>query len=69
VREQFAPAGFRLRLGFKDLRLVQQAAEPAAVPMPVAGVLRDRFLAALARGEGDLDWAAIARLVALEAGL
>jgi 3-hydroxyisobutyrate dehydrogenase-like beta-hydroxyacid dehydrogenase len=69
AKEQFEPAGFKLRLGFKDLRLVQEAAESAAVPMPLAGVLRDRFLAALARGEGDLDWAAIARIAAVQAGL
>lgn len=69
AKEQFEPAGFKLRLGFKDLRLVQEAAESAAVPMPLAGVLRDRFLAALARGEGDLDWAALARIAAVQAGL
>jgi 3-hydroxyisobutyrate dehydrogenase-like beta-hydroxyacid dehydrogenase len=69
VKEQFEPAGFRLRLGFKDLRLAQEAAESAAVPMPLAGVLRDRFLAALARDEGDLDWAALARISAVQAGL
>ena len=60
---------FKLRLGFKDLRLVQEAAESAAVPMPLAGVLRDHFLAAMARGEGDLDWAAVGRIAAVQAGL
>ena len=69
AKEQFEPAGFKLRLGFKDLRLAQEAAEAAAVPMPLAGVLRDRFLAAMARGEGDLDWAALARIAAVQAGL
>jgi len=69
AKEQFEPAGFKLRLGFKDLRLAQEAAESAAVPMPLAGVLRDRYLAALARGEGDLDWAAMARIAAVQAGL
>jgi 3-hydroxyisobutyrate dehydrogenase-like beta-hydroxyacid dehydrogenase len=69
AKEQFEPAGFKLRLSFKDLRLVQEAAESAAVPMPIAGVLRDRFLAAMARGEGDLDLAALARIAAVQAGL
>lgn len=69
AKEQFEPAGFKLRLGFKDLRLAQEAAEAAAVPMPLAGVLRDRYLAALARGEGHLDWAALARIAAVQAGL
>jgi 3-hydroxyisobutyrate dehydrogenase-like beta-hydroxyacid dehydrogenase len=69
ANEQFEPAGFTLRLGFKDLRLVQEAAETAAVPMPLAGVLRDRFLAAMARGEGGLDWSCLARIAAVQAGL
>jgi 3-hydroxyisobutyrate dehydrogenase-like beta-hydroxyacid dehydrogenase len=69
AKEQFEPAGFKLSLGFKDLRLVQEAAESAAVPMPLAGVLRDRYLAAMARGESELDWAAIARIAAVQAGL
>jgi 3-hydroxyisobutyrate dehydrogenase-like beta-hydroxyacid dehydrogenase len=69
AREQFEPAGFKLPLGFKDLRLVQAAAESAAVPMPLAGILRDRFLAAMARGEAELDWSAIARVAASQAGL
>jgi 3-hydroxyisobutyrate dehydrogenase-like beta-hydroxyacid dehydrogenase len=69
AKEKFEPPGFKLRLGFKDLRLAQEAAESAAVPMPLAGVLRDRFLAAMARGEGDLDWAAIGRIAAVQAGL
>jgi len=69
AKAQFEPAGFKLHLGFKDLRLAQEAAEAAAVPMPLAGVLRDRFLAAMARGEGELDWAALARIAAVQAGL
>ncbi|HLY16620.1 MAG TPA: NAD(P)-dependent oxidoreductase [Bryobacteraceae bacterium] len=69
AKGQFEPAGFKMRLGFKDLCLVQEAAKAAAVPMPLAGVLRDRFLAALARGEAELDWAAIARIAAVQAGL
>jgi len=69
AKEQFEPAGFKMGLGFKDLRLLQEAAEAAAVPMPLAGVLRDRYLAAIARGEGDLDWSAIARIAAVQAGL
>ena len=69
AKERFEPAGFKLRLGFKDLRLAQEAAEAAAAPMPLAGVLRDRYLAAMARGEGDLDWAALARIAAVHAGL
>ena len=40
----------------------------AAVPMPFAGLLHDRFLTASARGLGEIDWSGIARLVAESAG-
>jgi|SRR5579872_3175288 len=67
--EQFEPAGFRLALGLKDVRLALAAAEDAAVPMPFASVLRDRALSGVARGMADLDWSAMARLAAEAAGL
>jgi 3-hydroxyisobutyrate dehydrogenase-like beta-hydroxyacid dehydrogenase len=66
--EQFEPAGFAASLGQKDIRLVLSAAEDLQVPMPVASLIRDRFLTLLARGGGDLDWSAIGALAAWEAG-
>lgn len=66
--EQFEPAGFAASLGQKDIRLVLTAAEELQVPMPVASLIRDRFLTLLARGGGDLDWSAIGALPAWEAG-
>lgn len=63
---RFAPPGFRLPLGLKDNRLVLQAGEQHAVPLPLASLVRDRMLAALARGYGEQDWSAFAR-IALEA--
>lgn len=67
--DKFEPAAFKLPLGFKDNRLLLAAAEEAAVPMPMASLVHDRFVAALARGLGDADWAAIARISYLDAGL
>src|SRR6266853_1813052 len=67
--EKFEPAGFKLPLGLKDNRLLLAAAEEAAVPMPMASLVRDRFLAALAQGLGESDWSSIARISAKEAGL
>jgi 3-hydroxyisobutyrate dehydrogenase-like beta-hydroxyacid dehydrogenase len=67
--EKFEPAGFKLPLGFKDNRLLLAAAEEAAVPMPMASLVRDRFLAALAQGMAESDWSAISRISAKEAGL
>lgn len=56
-------------LGMKDNRLALEAAEAAAVPMPIASLVRDRMLAATAQGMGEADWAAIARISFREAGL
>jgi 3-hydroxyisobutyrate dehydrogenase-like beta-hydroxyacid dehydrogenase len=53
--------GFRVPLGLKDVRLALEAGEGVALQMPLASVLRDRFLVALARGLDDKDWSAIAR--------
>jgi 3-hydroxyisobutyrate dehydrogenase-like beta-hydroxyacid dehydrogenase len=65
----YAPPGFKMPLGLKDNRLLQQAAEKLEVPLPFAAIVRDRFLAALANGDGGLDWAAIARRAAADAGV
>lgn len=66
---RFEPVGFKLPLGLKDNRLLLEAAEERAVPMPLASLVRDRFLAALATGLGESDWAAIARVSYRNAGL
>ena len=69
VDRQFEPAGFAAPLGLKDIRLTLAAAEQLQVAMPVASLLRDRFLTLLARGGQAQDWSAIARLAAADAGL
>jgi len=69
AREEFEPAGFAARLGIKDIRLVLAAAEELQVPLPIASLLRDRFLTLLAAGGGDLDWSAISTLAQRDAGL
>jgi 3-hydroxyisobutyrate dehydrogenase-like beta-hydroxyacid dehydrogenase len=56
AEERFDPAGFRLRHGLKDAKLALAAGEDAAAPLPIASLARDRYLAAMARGWGDLDW-------------
>jgi 3-hydroxyisobutyrate dehydrogenase-like beta-hydroxyacid dehydrogenase len=67
--DNFEPAGFKLPLGLKDNRLLLTAAEEAAVPMPMASLVHDRFVAALAQGLGESDWASIARISYQNAGL
>ncbi len=68
VDRKFKPAGFAAPLGLKDIRLALAAAETLRVPMPVASLLRDRFLTLLAQGGEDLDWSAISQIPAQEAG-
>ncbi|WP_135452364.1 NAD(P)-dependent oxidoreductase [Mycobacterium sp. DL99] len=68
AREEFTPAGFAATLGLKDVKLALSAGEDLQVPLPVASLLRDRFLTLLATGGGDLDWSAVGALSAWEAG-
>lgn len=68
AQEKFEPAGFKLSLGLKDVRLAMEAAEQANVPLPLASVLRDGFIESLAHGDGHLDWAALSRTSARRAG-
>ena len=67
--DKFEPVGFKMTLGAKDNRLVLAAAEEAGVPMPMASLVRDQFLSAIAQGMCDADWAAVARIVYKNAGL
>ena len=69
IAEKFSPAGFKMPLGLKDTRLMLQAAERLSAPMPIANIVHDRFLSAIANGYGDLDWSALALVIAQSAGL
>jgi 3-hydroxyisobutyrate dehydrogenase-like beta-hydroxyacid dehydrogenase len=62
AENRFEPAGFRLELGAKDVRLAVEAAERKLVPMPVGAVVRDRFVAAEALGNREQDWSAVGRV-------
>jgi len=67
--EKYEPAGFKMALGLKDVRLALAAGDALAVPMPVASLVRDHFLSGLAQGKGDIDWSGLAGLIARDAGL
>lgn len=56
---RFEPAGFKARLGLKDVRLALAAAEAAMTPMPVGSLIRDSMLEALARGEGEKEFGVV----------
>jgi 3-hydroxyisobutyrate dehydrogenase-like beta-hydroxyacid dehydrogenase len=66
--KKFSPAGFAAPLGQKDIRLTLAAAETLGVPMPVASLLRDRFLTLIATGGAELDWSAVGSLAARDSG-
>jgi 3-hydroxyisobutyrate dehydrogenase-like beta-hydroxyacid dehydrogenase len=69
AEERYEPAGFPVAMGLKDIRLALAAGETAAVPMPVASLVRDHFLEAEAQGGSNSDWASLARVCARNAGL
>jgi 3-hydroxyisobutyrate dehydrogenase-like beta-hydroxyacid dehydrogenase len=64
---KFEPAAFAAPLGYKDVRLAQAAADDLRVPMPLAGLLHERFLRLLALGGDNLDWSAIGGMATLDA--
>ena len=69
AQHKYEPAGFKLSLGLKDLTLALQAAHKSNMPMPLASLVYNQFLAAMAKGRGNMDWAAIALEVSEAAGV
>jgi 3-hydroxyisobutyrate dehydrogenase-like beta-hydroxyacid dehydrogenase len=67
--ERFEPAGFKLKHGLKDVGLALDAGGALAAPLPFASLMRDHFLSAIAWGWADSDWAALAKVSAVNAGL
>ncbi len=67
--ETFHPPGFTLTLGLKDIRLALEAAESEAVPLPLASLIRDHMLEAIAHGLSEADWSSFSSVNAEAAGL
>ena len=68
VEKDFEPT-FALKLGLKDVELALEAGADTRVPLPTADLIRNQHLAAIARGFGDKDWAALGEYIAQRAGL
>jgi len=64
----FAP-GFMVKLQQKDLRLIQEAAQEAHVPLAVTSLARQYFTALEAMGLGDEGTQAIIKAVEKQAGI
>lgn len=58
-----------MKLGLKDMRLALETAAECAAPMPLASLIRDHFVSAMAHGQAELDWSSLARVPARNAGL
>jgi 3-hydroxyisobutyrate dehydrogenase-like beta-hydroxyacid dehydrogenase len=69
AEEKYEPAGFRMKLGLKDVNLALEAAGAQAVPMPLASLLHDHYLEGIARGLGEYDWSAVAKIAAEHAAI
>ena len=67
--EAYEPAGLKMTLGLKDVRLALSAGAGLAVPLPLAELISAQMQAAIDEGKGELDWSGIARLAAERAGL
>jgi 3-hydroxyisobutyrate dehydrogenase-like beta-hydroxyacid dehydrogenase len=68
AEERYEPPGFRLALTLKDLRLALAAAEDVSVPMPLADVVHESLLDAVAHGDGERDLAVLAKVSMRRAG-
>ncbi|MDE1181156.1 NAD(P)-dependent oxidoreductase [Paraburkholderia sp.] len=67
AEQRYEPALFKARLGLKDVRLALEAADAVMTPMPVASVVRDSLMDAVAHGDGDKDFAVLGEVSARRA--
>ena len=69
AKRRYEPAGFRLELLLKDVRLALAAADAAGVPMPLADVVHESLLEGAAHGDGQRDLAVLALVAQRRAAL
>ena len=63
AEQRYLPVGFAMQLGLKDLTLAANAAAELGVSLPIAPVLQELFVAALADADlAELDWSAVAEV-------
>jgi 3-hydroxyisobutyrate dehydrogenase-like beta-hydroxyacid dehydrogenase len=60
LKEAYAPGGFALRLGLKDVNLVLSQAQQAGAVMPTGDLLKKQLDTCMENGFGEFDWTAIA---------
>jgi len=69
VDQMWESHGATAVIGLKDADLALEAAEVANMSLPSTHVWRDYLIKAIDRGEGELDWAVMAREQARASGL
>ena len=68
--KNYEPVGFKARLGYKDARLAVKTSQLSGTPMPLATLVHNRLMSAVAKGLGDRDWVeGIAAGVSEDAGV
>ncbi|WP_345812079.1 NAD(P)-dependent oxidoreductase [Paraburkholderia sp. PREW-6R] len=68
AEQRYEPALFKARLGLKDVRLALAAADAVTTPLPIASVVRDSLIEAVAHGDGEKDFAVLGQVAARRAG-
>lgn len=68
AERRYEPALFKARLGLKDVRLALAAADAVSTPLPMASLVRDSLLEAIAHGDGEKDFAVLGEVSARRAG-
>jgi 3-hydroxyisobutyrate dehydrogenase-like beta-hydroxyacid dehydrogenase len=61
AKQDWNRVGATAAIGLKDADLALEAAGTVNAPLPAVAVWRSHLLAAISRGEGELDWSVMAR--------
>ena len=67
IARDFSPEG-SMTLALKDIRVTLELAAETMTPMPYGSMLREQFVAAIAKGWGAEDWACVAKVAELATG-
>ncbi|MEK3964829.1 NAD(P)-dependent oxidoreductase [Paenibacillus sp. FSL H7-0323] len=59
--QRFEPAGFKMKLGLKDVALAIEAAKSVQTPLPLGQLIHHHLSEGIANGYGELDWTALIR--------
>lgn len=68
IHRDFEP-GFRARLHYKDLNIIQEAGKTFGVPLPASSLARELFCAMVVQGRGEMDHSGIVTVLEDLAGV